>query len=160
MTAFISKLAKVGLAGHLQVQQDNHRTLEHQAAVRKALAQQRLRVNEAQTNQMVNGTQNGQAGTPADLEPDDMGNILIDSPTNNYYQTPPGAAPASTPAAPASPSLLSKATPYIAAAALAAGSGGLGAWLAKPAAPASQSPPVVTNTTSTSGFNLDLGDKK
>lgn len=148
---FISKMAKVGLAAHLQVQQDNQRTLDHQAAVRKARSQQHLKITEAQMNQLA-----GNNGAPktADLEPDDMGNILIDSPTNHYYPSTPGQ----TPPKPA-PSFLSKALPYIATAAIAAGAGGLGSWLAKPA---STTPPasVVTNTSTASGFTLDLGDKK
>lgn len=113
-----AKADKAGLALLLQRSQQNFKADQVVLDHNKRFRENQHRILEAR---MKNFGAEG-AGTPQAGQGDDVGNILIDSPTteNHYHQTPPAPpAPATAPAS----SWLTKAA---IAAALLAGGGGAG----------------------------------
>lgn len=173
-----SKRDKLKTLEFVRLMADNNQVLQQSTASQKAQQQttQLLRQAQAQKAAAAMGQPIPATATPStNGEPVGDFTASIDSPVTHIHNYPaPVASPVapavptqSPPAAPtpaAAPSLMSRIAPYVAAAGLAAGAGGLGYGLSnRPTAPVSQSPPsapVVTNTNSASGFNLELGDPK
>lgn len=137
-----NKWLKIRMANFLRLMQDNQKVLDTTNAEDRALRSQRHRLREAQTTRMAGG-----AGIQ--YPEDDMGGILIDSPTNHHYHQQPQ---------PQQP-FIGTLGKTLLAGALALGAGGIGylanAFLNKPAAPA-VTQPTNTTTTNREGFLIEL----
>lgn len=136
---YAEKMRQVNLADYLRLMADNQRVLQITAATSQTHSQQALQLRQAQLNKALADLGQPSPPQPAPEPPmpsDEMGNILVDSPTttNHNYPAPP-APPA--PVTPPATGLSTAAKLALAGAMLGTGgAGALGAYLLnRPATP-------------------------
>ncbi len=149
-----NRRAKLHLANLARMMADNQQVLNTTTTDDRALRQQRHRFREAQLANFIGTAQ------PLTFPEDNMGDILIDSPTTHNYVAPTPPAAALPPASKAQ-SLLSKAAPWLLGAAGGLSLAGLGAAGASLLSSPPANPPSVNKTVNTtSGFLIELMQPK